>query len=170
MSQHDLSGARKVPLSPTALFGPDDPAEHNEVDIAARATIHFSAEDPAHPVEHMLDRSSGRGASRWSSGRLNVTEELLLVFDEPVDVRCCSFEVEESEVERTQEIRAEYSIDDGVSFRTGFVQEYTFSPRGATYQRENLRVDWRALTHLRLIVVPNRNGAGVATVTSLRLF
>ena len=163
MSQNEI---RKVPLSPKA----PSQAEPNEIDILALATIHFSAEDPAHPVEHMLDRSFGRGATRWSSGRQNVTEEVLLVFDEPVDVRCCSFEVEESEVERTQEIRTEYSIDGGGSFRSGFVQEYTFSPRGATYQHENIRVDWRALTHLRLIVVPNKSGSGMATVTSLRLF
>ena len=163
MSQSEI---RKVPLSPKALFQ----AERNEIDILARATIHLSAEDPAHPVEHMLDRGSGRGARRWSSGRQNVTEEVLLVFDEPVDVCCCSFEVEESEVERTQEIRTEYSVDGGRSFRNGFVQEYTFSPRGATCQRENIHVDWHALTHLRLIVVPNKSGSGVATVTSFRLF
>jgi hypothetical protein len=50
------------------------------------------------------------------------------------------------------------------------VQEYTFSPQGATFQHEDLRLDLAAITHLRLTVVPNKGGSGVATLTSLRLF
>ena len=50
------------------------------------------------------------------------------------------------------------------------VQEYTFSPRGSTFQREDIRCDLHNLTQLRLTVVPNKRGSGVATLTSLRLY
>ena len=42
-----------------------------EADAAtsAGATIAYSSEDPAHPVEHMLDGQSGPGATRWMSHR-----------------------------------------------------------------------------------------------------
>jgi hypothetical protein len=50
------------------------------------------------------------------------------------------------------------------------VQEYTFSPQGATYQREEQRLDLHQVSHLRLTIVPNKNGSGTATLTSFRLF
>src|ERR1044072_5903664 len=37
-----------------------------EFDIARCATIAYSSEDPAHPVEHLLDGKSGPGGTRWS--------------------------------------------------------------------------------------------------------
>jgi hypothetical protein len=54
----DISRIRKRPLEA-------DPAASgraaNEIDIAARATISYSSEDPDHPVEHLIDRHSGTG-------------------------------------------------------------------------------------------------------------
>jgi hypothetical protein len=49
------------------------------------------------------------------------------------------------------------------------VQEYTFSPQGATFQHEELRLDLSAISHLSLTIVPNKSGSSVATLTSLRL-
>jgi hypothetical protein len=72
--------------------------------------------------------------------------------------------------ERTQEERVEVSEDGGQSYRQILVQEYNFSPGGATYQREEQRVNLRQVTHLRLTIVPNKNGSGTATLTTLRLF
>jgi hypothetical protein len=50
------------------------------------------------------------------------------------------------------------------------VQEYTFSPQGAIFQHEELRLELPAITHLMLTIVPNKVGSGVATLTALRLF
>jgi hypothetical protein len=50
------------------------------------------------------------------------------------------------------------------------VQEYTFSPGGATLQREDVRLRLENVTHLRLHIMPNKRGFGPATLTSLRLF
>ena len=71
---------------------------------------------------------------------------------------------------RTQEVHVEASTDAGRSYRSVLVQEYTFSPHGSTFQREDLRLDLHNLTQLRLTVVPNKRGTGLATLTSLRLY
>jgi hypothetical protein len=168
MNSDSDAGLRKYPLrhsraNPLAIPG-------DEIDLRASARIHFSSEASDHPIEHMLDGHSGPGATFWRSERPNVTEEIVVEFDQPRCLRHLSFEVEERDCERTQEVRAEYSTDGGVGYRGLFVQEYTFSPQGSTLQCENLSFDLHGVTHLRLIVVPNKHGSGYATFTSLRLF
>ena len=79
------------------------------------------------------------------------------------------YEVEECRQERTQEVRVEVSSDHGRSYRQVLVQEYTFSPQGAIFQHEELRLELPTITHLSLTVVPNKSGSGVATFTALRL-
>jgi F5/8 type C domain len=142
----------------------------DEIDIAGCATIAYSSEQPDHPVEHLLDGNSGPGATRWSSTRPDTTEHILVEFDRPQAISRLGYEVEEAERERTQEIRMEVSEDGGRTYRQILVQEYTFSPRGATYQREEQRFNLRQVSHLRLTIVPNKNGSGTATLTALRLY
>jgi F5/8 type C domain len=146
-----------APLSPTlrkyrlASAHSDHPvAAAAEIDLRARARFYFSSEAAEHPIEHMLDGRSGRGATFWASERPDVTEEIVLEFDEPQRITHLAFEVEESNRERTQEVRAEYSCDGDAHYRGLFVQEYTFSPHGSTFQCENLRFDLPPVTHLRL--------------------
>ena len=107
-----------------------------EIDIAGCATIAYSSENPAHPVEHLLDGRSGPGATRWISARPDTIEHIVVEFDQPQTISRLVYEVEEAERERTQEVRVEVSEDEGQTYRQILVQEYTFSPRGATYQRE----------------------------------
>ena len=64
----------------------------------------------------------------------------------------------------------EVSSDHGKTYRHVLIQGYTFSPQGATFQHENLQLDLTAVTQLRLTIVPNKGGSGVATLTSLQLF
>lgn len=94
----------------------------------------------------------------------------MLEFDHPQRISRLVYEVEECRQERTQEIRVEVSTDRGRSYRGVLAQDYTFSPQGATFQHEDLRLDLPAITHLRLAIVPSKGGSGVATLTSLRLF
>jgi F5/8 type C domain-containing protein len=134
------------------------------------ATIAYSSEDPGHPVEHLLDGRSGPGATRWISAHPDVIERIVVEFDRPQTISRLVYEVEEAVRERTQEVRVEVSEDEGRTYRQILVQEYTFSPRGATYQREEQRFNLQQVSHLRLTIVPNKNGSGTATLTSLRLF
>ena len=142
----------------------------DEIDIAGCATIAYSSEHPAHPVEHMLDGRSGPGATRWISARPDVVEHIVVEFDQPQAISRLVYEVEEALRERTQEVRVEVSEDGGRTYRQILIQEYTFSPGGATYQREEQRFNLLQASRLRLTIVPNKNGPGTATLTTLRLF
>src|ERR1700756_714503 len=135
----------------------------DEIDIAGCATVSYSSEDPAHPVEHLLNGQSGPGATRWMSARPDTIEHLVVEFDQPQTISRLVYEVEEATRERTQEVRVEVSEDGARTYRQILVQEYNFSPRGATYQCEEQRFDLHRVSHLRLTVVPNKNGAGTAT-------
>jgi len=54
-------------------------------------------------------------------------------------------------------------------YRQVLVQEYTFSPQGATFSTKSC--GWNSRDHhLSLTIVPNKSGSGVATLTALRLF
>jgi hypothetical protein len=142
----------------------------NEIDIIAAAMIAYSSEDPAHPIEHAFDGCSGPGATRWISACDNTVEHIVIEFDRPQVISLLSYEVEERALERTQEVRGEISENAGRTYRQIFVQDYTFSPRGATYQREAQHYDRIQVCHLRLTIVPNKIGGGRATLTTLRLF
>ena len=103
------------------------------------------------------------------SARSDVIEQIVVEFDQPQTISRLMYEVEEAVHERTQEVRVEVSEDGGRTYRQLLVQEYTFSPGGATYQREKQRLNLHQVSHLRLTIVPNKNGSGTATLTSLRL-
>jgi hypothetical protein len=163
----DPSRLRKRPLEAEAATSGRDAGE---IDIAGHATIAYSSEDPAHPVEHMLDGRSGPGATRWMSARPDTTEHIVIEFDRPRSISRILYEVETMQ-QRTQEVRVEVSEDGGQSYRQILVQEYNFSPRGgATYQRGEQRFNLPQVTHLRLTIVPNKSGSGTVTLTRLRLF
>jgi hypothetical protein len=142
----------------------------DEIDIACCATIVYSSEDPAHPVENMLDGQSGPGGTRWVSARPDTAEHIVVEFDQPRAISRLVYEVQETMRERTQEVRVEASDDGGRTYRQILVQEYNFNPRGATFQREDQCFDLRQVTHLRLTIVPNKSASGAATLTTLRLF
>ena len=104
------------------------------------------------------------------SARADTIEHIVLEFDRPQTISRLVYEVEEATRERTQEVRVEVSEDGARTYRQILVQEYNFSPRGATYQREEQRLDLDRVTHLRLAIVPNKKGSGTATLTALHLF
>jgi hypothetical protein len=43
----------------------------------------YASEDPAHPLEHLIDGIRGRGGTRWASTRPSATERIVLEFDHP---------------------------------------------------------------------------------------
>jgi hypothetical protein len=150
--------------------GSPSPESQGEIDIASHATLTYSSEDPNHPLEHLIDGHCGRGATRWASARSNATEQIVLEFDQPQRISRLVYEVEECSQPRTQQVRLEVSSDCGRAYRQILAQDYTFSPQGATFQHEDLRLELPPITHLSLTVVPNKDGSGVATLTTLRLF
>ena len=104
------SRIRKRPLDPYAATSA---RADGEIDIVGGATVAYSSEDPAHPIEHMLDGCSGPGATRWVSARLDTVERIVVEFDQPQAISRLAYEVEEEMRERTQQVRAEVSDDGG---------------------------------------------------------
>jgi hypothetical protein len=141
-----------------------------EIDIARHATLAYWSEDPDHPLEHLIDRHFGPGATRWASARPNATEYIVLEFDHVQRVSRLIYEVEERREQRTQEVRVEVWSDRDRTYRQVLVQDYNFSPQGATFEHEDVQLDLPAISHMRLTIVPNKGGSGIATLTSLRLF
>ena len=161
------SGVRKRLLPKE---GANAAALTGEIDIASHAVLAYTSDDPGHPIENLIDGRNGRGGTFWAGAKPNTTERIVVEFDQPQSISCMIYEVEESSCERTQEVRVEVSSDGARTYRQVLVQEYTFSPAGATFQREEQHLNLPSITHLRLTIVPDKHGSGQAKLNSLRLF
>jgi hypothetical protein len=140
-----------------------------EKDITALATVLMSSEDPDHPVDNAFDTSRGPGGSRWVAAESG-EQRLILAFDTPQRIRTVSLEFEELDVTRTQELQLSVSSDGGQSYQELRRQEYTFSPGGATFEREQWSITAEGVTHLQLVITPDKgNKPCRAVLTSLVL-
>jgi hypothetical protein len=141
--------------------------EPGEMDIAATAIVQVTSEDPAHPIEYVFDTRRGPGGSRWVAAEPG-EQTLILAFDTPQTMHRIIVEVEELEVSRTQEFRLSVSHDGGQIYRELRRQEYTFSPPGTTFEREDWTVLTEGVTHLQLWIKPDKGGTPCrATLTAL---
>ena len=151
----------KSPSAPSPMPG--------RIDVAAVATVLVTSEDPGHPVDHAFDRHRGPGGTRWIAGEPG-EQTLILAFDAPQAIRRVALEVEEPGVARTQELQLAASSDGGTNYREVLRQEYNFSPPGTTFEREDWAVNAEGVTHLRLVIRPDKGDKPCrATITSLIL-
>lgn len=138
-------------------------------DIAALATVLVTSESPDHPVDRLFDGRNGRGGTRWLASASG-EQTLILAFDSPQTIRDVSLEVEELQTSRTQVLTLALSQDGGRSYREILRQEFVFSPPGTTFERESWRVPADGVTHLRVVIQPEKGGAPCrATLTSLTI-
>ncbi len=139
------------------------------IDIAASAVVQVTSEAPDHPIDHAFDGDRGPGGSRWVAGEPG-EQIVILAFDTPQAIHRVALEVEELEVARTQELWLAVSTDGGRTYRDVLRQEYNFSPPGTTDEREDWAVPAEGVTHLRLVIKPDKGGKPCrATITSLVL-
>jgi hypothetical protein len=140
-----------------------------ELDIVTTATVYVTSEDPAHPIEHAFDHQRGPGGSRWMASEPG-EQTLVLAFDTPQTLQQLMVEVEELAVSRTQELRVSVSQDGGQTYRELRRQDYTFSPPGTTFERENWTLMVEGITHLHIGIQPDKGGTPCrATLTSVVL-
>jgi hypothetical protein len=165
MTTHPPRIRKRVLVSETGLSDFE-----RALDLAAVASFEYTSEDPQHCLENILDDRGGPGGTYWSGARSDSIEKLVITFDAPQTLSRLVYEVEETQAERTQEVRVEVSEDADRTYRAVLNQEYAFSPRGATFQREDIRLQLSTVTHVRLTIVPNKGGTGKATLTSLHLY
>jgi len=114
---HGMTTPSRLRKRPPEDDGATSARAADEIDIAGGATIAYSSEHPAHPVEHMLDGRSGPGATRWISARPDAIEHIVVEFDQPQAISRLVYEVKEAMRERTQEVRVEVSEDGGRTYR-----------------------------------------------------
>jgi hypothetical protein len=171
VKEHDMAeqqrGLRKrildIACLPTARRG------ESALDIAAIATVIVTSEDATNPVDNIFDDQHGPGASRWVAAETG-EQCLILDFDAPQTIHQIALEVEETEVNRSQELAVSISCDGGHVYRELIRQEYNFSPPGTTFERETWSVSAERVTHLRLRIKPDKSGKPCrAAMTSLVL-
>jgi hypothetical protein len=140
-----------------------------EKDISAIATVMVTSESPEHPIDHAFDSYRGPGGSRWLASEPG-DQTLILAFDAPQGIHRICLEVEEREVSRVQELQLAISCDGGQTYREVVRQEFHFSPSGATFEREEWAVTADEVTHVRLVIRPDKGGRPCqAGLTSLVL-
>lgn len=136
-------------------------------DIPAIATVLMTSEVADHPIENLFDGRGGPGGSRWVAAEPG-EQTVVLVFDTPQTIRTIGLEIEEREASRTQELQVAISRDGGRTYDELIRQEYTFSPPGTTFERERWSVSVDGITHLRLVIRPDKGDrTRRATLTSL---
>jgi hypothetical protein len=140
-----------------------------ELDVASIATVAVTSEAVEHPVENAFDHRRGPGGSCWMAATSG-EQTLLLSFDEPQSIRRISIEVEETQTSRTQELELAVSHDSGETYCELMRQEFNFSPADTTFEREEWAVAIDQVTHLRLVIKPDKGGGPCrASLTSLAL-
>jgi len=155
-----------IPLAP----GASSTSSAQELNITDLATVLVTSEAPDFPVENAFDGQHGAGGSRWMAVEPG-EQTLIVAFDVPQILRRIVLEVEEREVERTQEVDVALSEDGGRTYRELLRQEYTFSPVGATFEREEWAVSVQKVTHVRVRIKPDKGGRPCrATLTTLAFY
>jgi hypothetical protein len=147
---------------------PVAPSGHSgELDIAALATVFVTSEAADHPIDYVFDARRGSGGSCWMAAAPG-EQVILLAFDTAQALHRVTLEIEERAVSRTQELDLSVSCDGGQTYRELRRQEYTFSPPGTTFEREDWALTVEGVTHLRLRITPDKGGQPCrATLTSL---
>jgi hypothetical protein len=141
----------------------------SEKDIAAIATVLVTSEHPDHPIDHAFDGQRGPRASRWIAGQPG-EQMLILAFDAPQTIHKVRVEIDEPDVDRTQEMDVSISIDGGQTYRELLRQEYTFSPPGTSRECEEWTFNACGVTHLQLRIKPDKGDKPCrATLTTLAL-
>jgi hypothetical protein len=140
-----------------------------EKEIAAIATVWVTSEAIDNPIDNAVDNRRGPGGSRWVAAEPG-EQRLILAFDQPQTLRTITVEIEEPAVSRTQELQVAVSTDSGQTFQELRRQEYTFSPPGTTFEREEWTITVDGVTHLQIVIIPDKGGKPCrATLTTLAL-
>jgi hypothetical protein len=132
-------------------------------------TVRASSEADGHAIELAFDHDHGTGATHWKAGEPG-EQTITVAFEQRCTVEQVSMEVEEREVARTQEVLLAVSTDGGLTYRELVRQEFCFSPEGATWEEETWRVQQEHVSHVRLVMKPDKGRKDVcATLTSFVL-
>lgn len=149
-----MNGKLRKRIIPTAA-PPNAITPANSINIINSAEVSVTSESESFPLDNIVDGSTGPGSSQWVAATTG-PQTLIFKFDSPQRITGIFYEIEETEIARTQEICFEVSSDSGVHFREVLRHEYNFSPGGSTFQKENLRLDLPNTTDLKMTIKPDK--------------
>jgi hypothetical protein len=130
--------------------------DHGWLNLEDLVEVEVTSEDAAHPVERALLPDEGSG---WRAGRPG-KQTMRLVFGGSQRLQRIGLKFVETAAERTQEYVLRWSADGGRSFREIARQQWNFSPRGATCETEEHRVELSGVTVLELSITPDISDPG----------
>jgi hypothetical protein len=140
------------------------------IPVLSCAEVQTTSEAVGHPILFAFDDGDGPGGTHWRAGDPG-EQTVTVAFREPCALEGVTMEVEEREVARTQEVQLALSTDGGLTYRQVLRQEFTFSPEGATWEQEKWQVLQDGVTHVRLVIKPDKGRSDVyATLTSFKLW
>jgi hypothetical protein len=135
------------------------------LNLGALAEVEVTSEDAAHPIESALLPGHSSG---WRAGRPG-KQAIRLSFTHPQRLSRICLEFVEPVAERTQEYVLRWSPD-GQSFREIVRQQWNFSPRGATVETEDHRVELSRVSALELSITPDiSDQTAIASLARLRI-
>jgi hypothetical protein len=157
---------RKRIVSPAQPSAGNRAPDDEWLDLDAVADVEVTSEDAGYPIESALRPEHGSGWRAATPGK----QTIRLLFSRPQRLKRIWLSFVEPTTERTQEYVLRCSVDGGLTFRDIVRQQWNFSPRGATSETEDHRVDVAAVTVLELNIVPDTSrGNAVASLAQLRV-
>jgi len=130
--------------------------------LAKVARVTASSEADGCPVEHAVN---GQAGAEWRASQPG-PQTIVLRFHVACAIRRIRLVIADSGHERTQEFTLTWSSHRGERKGVAVRQQFNFSPRGATRQVEDYRVELESVETLELRIVPDLNGGdAVARVT-----
>ena len=140
-------------------------SEQGWLNLEEIATIEFTSEDLSFPVESAFASADGPG---WRASQKG-TQQIRIIFDEPVSLHRMQLRFHESECERTQEFTIRWSAADGQT-REIVRQQWNFSPAGSTTEFEDCVVELEAVSVLELTIDPDLSRReAIASLLSWRM-
>ena len=141
-------------------------ADQDWLNVERLTDVEVTSEDPRYPIEAALVPGRGSGWRAAEPGR----QTMRLLFTSPQRLRRIWLVFAESTIERTQEYVLRWSSDGGQSFHEIVRQQWNFSPRGATWETEDHRVELLDVAILELSIIPDTSGnLAFASLVQLRI-
>jgi hypothetical protein len=136
------------------------------LDLKELADVDVTSEDPAAPIEGAF---AGDASAGWVAGAPGV-QTVRLRFHRPLALRRIRVVFEETGRQRTQEFVLRYRADQATSDADVVRQQFTFSPGGASVERETYAVNLDDVVALELSIVPDIGGGSArAKLKELRV-
>jgi hypothetical protein len=141
-------------------------SEQGWLNLEETVKVELTSEDPSYPIESALLSDQSWEWRAAEPGK----QTIRLLFDHPQRLQRISLNFVESHTERTQEYVLRWSPDDGKSFQDIVRQQWNFSPKGTSVEKEDHQVDLQGVTVLELIIIPDISGGDAcASLAQLQL-